>query len=412
MNAGSNKRRRVLAALTVVLAVGAGLVAGQGTRHPILHYPSRYPQLGITLFDEWVADVDVPRDGRTIFYSRHDPRDWYTDIWSCDRVGRDRRCLSCELAEPAKHRGGVSWDPSGRFVAFSAENDDVRSRKGDRLAEPEIGLNTNLWVMSADGAKAWRMTDYETDAVNPRGAIYPHFSPDGKRLAWSGPVDHARTGAGYEWGEWAIFVADFEVEAGVPSIANIRRLQPGEQHGYYEVDDWSADGRRLLVSANPEARQPVTGMDICEFDLVSGAFRRLTRTPGEWDQFAHYAPDGRHVIWASSRGVAQRFRSVEGVDWLRDVRTDLWEMQRDGAGVKRLTFFNEAGSRDSAWFRSQVALAPGVYAADNAFAGSGSHVAAILAYETPQGLLEGVLVMLDLDARRPMTDPAVPAFGR
>jgi Tol biopolymer transport system component len=395
----------------VFIAAGAILAAGQGTRHPLLSYPARYPDLGITLLDQWVVDLDVPRDGKTVFYSRHDPLDWYTDIWTCDRFGGHRHCFSCDLAEPAKHRGGVSWQPSGRFVAFSAENDDVRGRKGDRMAEPEVGLNTNLWVMSADGARAWRMTDYETDYANPRGVVYPHFSPDGKRLAWSGPVDYAKTGAGREWGEWAVFLADFNVEAGVPSIANVRMLQPGEQHGYYQVDDWSADGRRLLLSANPNARQSVTGLDICELDLVSGALRNLTRTPGDWDQFAHYAPDGRHVVWASSRGLTEQFRSLEGVDWRRDVRTDLWEMTRDGARVRRLTFFNQAGSRDHAWFQSRVARAPDVYVADNAFAGDGSHVAAILAYETPQGLLGGVLAMLDLNVRRP-TDPAVPAFGR
>ncbi len=404
--------RSVRTGLALVLVAGSVLAAGQGGRHAALNYPASYPDLGITLIDEWVADLDVTRDGKTISYSRHDPRDWYTDIWTADRSGRGRRCVSCGLAEPTKHRGGESWHPSGRFVAFSAENDDVRTRKADRLAEPEVGLNTNLWVMSADGAKAWRLTDYQTDYVNPRGVVFPRFSPDGKRLAWSGPVDYAKTGAGREWGEWAIFVADFDAQSGVPSIRNIRELQPGDQHGYYQIDDWSADGRRLLMSANPNTSQLLTGLDICELDLVSGALRDLTRAPGEWDQFAHYAPDGRHVIWASSRGLAEHFHSLEGVNWRRDVRTDLWEMNRNGTGVRRLTFFNEAGWRDHTWFRSEVADTPGVYVADNAFVGDASHVAAVLAYETPQGLLGGVLVVLDLERRRAMTEPALPPAGR
>ncbi len=412
MQSGVGRRRWGWAGLFVVLAAVTLVAASQGARRPLLVYPASYPDLGITLIDEWVSDLDVPHDGKLLVYSRHDPRDWYMDIWTSGRSGRDRRCLTCELTEPAKHRGGAGWHPSGRFVAFSAENDDVRTRKGDRLAEPEVGLNTNLWVMSTDGAKAWRMTDYETDYVNPKGAIFPHFSPDGKRLAWSGPADYAKTGPGREWGEWAIYVADFDVQSGVPSIRNTRTLQPGDQHGYYQLDDWSADGRRLLISANPTPGQSVTGLDICELDLVSGAFRNLTRTPGEWDQFAHYAPDGRHVIWASSRGLAEHFRSVEGVDWRRGVRTDLWMMNRDGAGLRRLTFFNEAGWRDYAWFRSQVAVTPGVYVADNAFVSDASHVAVVLAYDTPQGLLGGVLAVLDLDRRRSMTEVPVPAFGR
>ena len=412
MHAGEGRRWWGWAGLVLVLTAGSLLAASQGARRPSPSYPAAYPDLGITLIDEWVSDLDVPRDGKSLAYSRHDPRDWYMDIWTSGRSGRDRRCITCELAEPAKHRGGVGWHPSGRFLAFSAENDDVRTRKGDRLAEPEVGLNTNLWVMSADATKAWRLTDYETDYSNPKGVVFPHFSPDGTRLAWSGPVDHAKTGAGREWGEWAIFVGDFEVQSGVPSVRNIRTLQPGDQHGYYQVDDWSADGRRLLVSANPNPGQPVTGLDICELDLVSGAFRNLTRTPGEWDQFAHYSPDGRHVIWASSRGLTEHFHSIDGVNWRRDIKTDLWMMARDGTGLKRLTFFNEAGWRDYAWFRAQVADTAGVYVADNGFLSDGSHVAAVLAYETPQGLFGGVLAVLVLDRRRPMTDLTIPASGR
>lgn len=412
MEAGGRAHRWLWTGLALVLAIGSLLAADQGARRPSPTYPAWYPDVAITLVDEWVSDLDVPRDGKSIAYSRHDPRDWYMDIWTAGNSGRDRRCRTCDLTEPAKHRGGAGWHPSGRYLAFSAENDDVRTRKGDRLAEPEVGLNTNLWVMSIEAGKAWRLTDYATDYANPKGVIFPHFAPDGKRLAWSGPVDYAKTGAGREWGEWAIYVADFDVQSGVPSIRNIRTLQPGDQHGYYQLDDWSSDGRRLLLSANPNPGQPVTGLDICELDLVTGALRNLTRTPGDWDQFGHYSPDGRHVIWASSRGLTERFRSVEGVNWRRDVRTELWMMNRDGSGPRRLTFLNEAGWRDHAWFRAQVAGTPGVYVADNAFLGDSSHVAAVLAYDTPQGLFGGVLAVLDLDRRRSMFDIPVPAFGR
>lgn len=412
MHAGGGGRRWSWAGLILVLGAGSLLAASQGARRPPPIYPAAYPDLGITLIDEWVTDLDVPRDGRSLAYSRHDPRDWYMDIWTSGWSGRDRRCLTCALTEPAKHRGGAGWHPSGKFLAFSAENDDVRTRKGDRLAEPEVGLNTNLWVMSSDGAKAWRLTDYETDYANPKGVVFPHFSPDGKRLAWSGPVEYGKTGTGREWGEWAVFVADFDVQSGVPAIRAVRTLQPGEQHGYYQVDDWSADGRRLLVSANPNPGQPVTGLDVCELDLASGALRNLTRTPGEWDQFAHYSPDGRRIIWVSSRGLTERIRSVDGVDWRRDIKTELWMMGRDGAGVRRLTFFNEAGWRDHAWFRAQVAGTAGVYVADNGFLAGGSRVAVVLAYDTPQGLFGGVLAVLDLDRRRPMTDLTIPASGR
>jgi hypothetical protein len=293
-----------LAAAWVAVAV---LAADQRLPRSSANYPRSFPENGITLLDEWVADLDLSRDGKWLAYPRRDPQDWYMDIWAVRLSGADRRCLTCGLTVPTKHRGSVAWHPAGQFLAFSAENDDVRTRKGDRLAEPGIGLNTNLWVMTADGAHAWRLTNYETDYANPRGVIHPHFSPDGKRLGWSGLVDASKVAPGFEWGEWAVFLADFEVRAGVPTVKNIRALQPGEQHSYYQLDDWSADGKRVLVSANPRPGQSVSGQDIYELEIKTGAFRALTRTNGEWDQYAHYSPGGRQVLWASSRGLNVKF---------------------------------------------------------------------------------------------------------
>lgn len=391
-------------AFAIALATACILAAEQRPRRPSASYPKLFPDNGITLLDEWVADLDLSHDGKWLAYPRRDPRDWYMDIWAVRPSGSGRHCLTCNLTAPAKHRGSVSWHPSGGFVAFSGENDDVRSRKGDRLAEPGIGLNSNLWVASADGSKAWRLTDYETDVANPRGVVHPHFSPDGKRLGWSGPVDASTVTAGHEWGEWALFLADFDVQAGVPALKNIRTHQPGDQHSYYQLDDWSADGKRVLVSANPRPGQPVSEQDIYEYEIDTGTFRALTRTR-DWDQFAHYSPSGRQILWASSRGLNVRFHSIEGVNWRREIKTELWMMNRDGTGGRRLTFFNESGWRDHAWFRAKVAEADGVFAADNAFLQDPSRVAVALAYETKQGQWNSVLAILDLARRATIAGP-------
>ncbi|RPJ64470.1 MAG: hypothetical protein EHM24_22830, partial [Acidobacteria bacterium] len=221
----------VLAACTVLAAVPP---PAQKPR-----FPRTFADVGITLLDEWAADLDLSADGKRLLYARRDPRDWYFDLWLARPSGREQECVGCGLPDPSKHRGGPSWHPAGEFLAFSAENSDVRTRRADRLAEPGTALNTNLWVMSADGSKAWQLTDYETDYKEPRGVLGPAFSPDGTRIAWTGPVNRSPAGPGYEWGEWAIFLADFVVEDGVPTLRNTRQLQPGAQHGFYQVDDWS-----------------------------------------------------------------------------------------------------------------------------------------------------------------------------
>jgi Tol biopolymer transport system component len=364
-------------------------------------FPRHYPEVGITVLDEWITDLEWSRDGRWIAYSRWNPVDWYTDIWVVRPDGTDRRCVTCGPDAPAKHNGSVAFHPGGRFLVFAAENEDVRSRKADRLALPGFGLNTNLWAATADGSQFWQLTDEKTDTQNPRGVISPRFSPDGKRLFWAGLVGHEQVQKGHEWGEWALFFADVDVHTGAPVLNNVRMLQPGDQHGYYESDDWSPDGRRVLFSANLVPGQPIHGLDIYELTLDTGALRRLTHTDGDWDAHAHYSPDGRQIIWMSSRGLHVHFRSVDQLTWVRDIKTELWIMDRDGTGARRLTGFNHTFDRDSRWFHRQVFAAGRVAVTDCAWDPGSARAALAVGFETRSGLLNAVLAIVDLERRYP-----------
>jgi hypothetical protein len=406
---------RTLAAVGAALALIIAVAAPNAAPAAQPRFPRVYRDLGITLLDEWVTDVDLSADGTRLAYARRDPRDWYLDIWTTRPSGRERMCLTCELPAPTKHRGAPVWHPDAEWLLFSAENDDVRTRKADRMAEPATGLNTNLWAVAASGAQATPLTVYPTDYRQPRGVLAPIVAPDGKRVAWAGPVEReaapkftdrlpetnpeapeAVPEKGYEWGHWAIFLADLEIVDGVPApLRNIRELAPGRHDSYYQVDDWSPDGRRLLLTAGAARGEGLASLDIYEYDLASDRLRPLTQT-FDWDHHAHYSADGRQVIWASSRDLNVKFRSVEGLNWRRDVRTDLWVMNRDGSEPRRLTFFNERGHRDQAWFRSRVFRTPRVFVSDNVCLLDGIRVAAVIGYEAAAGQLGGVLAVLDL----------------
>ncbi|RPJ57702.1 MAG: hypothetical protein EHM24_29275, partial [Acidobacteria bacterium] len=169
---------------------------------------------------------------------------------------------------------------------------------------------------------------------------------------------------------------------------------------------WSPDGARLLVSAHPRAGQGVGSLDIYRYDLASGRFRRLMQTP-DWDHFAHYSADGRQIYWASTRDLGVKFRSVEGLNWRRDIRTELWVMGADGADPRRLTFFNMRGHRDQAWFRSRVFAASRVFVGDNLALLDGTRVVAVLGYEAAGGQINGALAVIDLAARATQS-PAAP----
>jgi Tol biopolymer transport system component len=88
-------------------------------------------------------------------------------------------------------------------------------------------------------------------------------------------------------------------------------------------------------------------MDIYWMDLSTQELTRLTETsgldgePAEWDEHAHLSPRGGVIAWMSSNGYGiSNDPNAPVVDWLR---CELWLMNPDGSGKRRVTYFNEPG---------------------------------------------------------------------
>ena len=60
---------------------------------------------------------------------------------------------------------------------------------GSIEALPGFGGRSDIWVMLADGSKAWQLTQTEDRKSN--GVLLPKFSHDGTRLAWTERVGTA-----------------------------------------------------------------------------------------------------------------------------------------------------------------------------------------------------------------------------
>ncbi len=69
--------------------------------------------------------------------------------------------------------------------------------------------------------------------------------------------------------------------------------------------------------------------------------RKITGNPGSWDEHAHYSPDGKRIVWASSRGL--RYDGQNAKEVFTTTQLDYWIMDADGSNEKRLTYFNEPG---------------------------------------------------------------------
>jgi tricorn protease len=126
----------------------------------------------------------------------------------------------------------------------------------------------DIWVSDRDGAHPLRLT------THPASEFAPHFSPDGKWLAFSANYDNNTD----------VYVVP--VEGGQP-----RRLtwHPSAD----VVSGWSADGQRVLFVSNREVANSRSGQ-FYEVPLIGGYERRVMKAvalEGRW------SPDGKRLAY-------------------------------------------------------------------------------------------------------------------
>ena len=368
---------RAAAVWTAALLVGAAcLVAGERPRGEL-------PRLrGIRkIVERRPKSVDWGSANNLLTFGRW-RTDGYCDVFTSRPEGTGLRCLTAkDRLCPQRHNGNPTWHPSGELIVFTAQNQDagrgedtVEARSASHC-RPGRGLNCNLWAVRSDGSRAWQLTRLATSYKNPEAVIHPQFSHDGRKLVWAQQL--GRWPKDLVWGEWALMVADFIVKRGVPRLENVRRLQPGRKHNFYEAHAFSPDDSAIMFAANCEPGQEVTGMDIYTCDLKSGKLRNLTNTLRDWDEHAHWSPDGRWIAWMSSTDIEIEYKEIRGGGWAKYLTSDLWIMDAEGKSRQRLTFFNQDGHPHSTLGRTIVA--------DSAWAPDGRSLMATVAYGAPVG---------------------------
>ena len=301
---------------------------------------------GIRFIGDGQRPEQCPVGEHLIAFHRKGP-DGYCDIYTMNPDGSNVTCLTDGKPElPSRHIGSASWHPSGQYIIFKAEKDEHIA--GSALADPGIGLHNDIWLMTSDGQRFWKLVDIPSkrnirDKTPITASLHPHFSHDGKKVSWSEGV-FQDNGSSF-WGKWVLKVADFSWDeaTGVPKLENIITLQPGQQHSFYESNDFSLDDNQLLICGNLEQGQAEVGMDVYELDMNTQDLIRLTETVDCWDESGHYSPDGSRIAWLSSRGYATDFSNRNYWEW---ERTEAWLMDGDGTEQRSLTHFNTAGYTD------------------------------------------------------------------
>jgi Tol biopolymer transport system component len=273
----------------------------------------------VTLLTTEGGRVDWSPQNRIAFDRRG--ADGYYGIWVTDPDGSNQHCLTCGQPEaPPKNKGNPAWHPSGNYIAFQAQKEKMLGFL-NHIAEPGRGVGNDLWIMTADGTRYWKIVDADKGR-GPSGTLHPHFSPDGKKLFWSQLLK--KDG---ELGDWDLRVADFDVSNGVPSISNIQSFQPGPVHRFFESHGFTPDGRKILFTAQTESGYA----DEFMMDLATGDLQDLTNTPGYWNEHGQISPDGARIAWVTNR--AERKRAL-----------DLWLMNTDGSDPREIVNFHQPGT--------------------------------------------------------------------
>jgi Tol biopolymer transport system component len=280
------------------------------------------------------------KDGRISFCSANNliafdqaESDYYYKIWTMDKDGKNPTPLTVDNPIlPNRHHGNPDWHPSGEFMAIQVVNPDIggifSGTFGYKLyTSPGAGVQNDVWILKRDGSAAWKITN----VTNQGGVLHPHFSKDGSKLVWAEMISPYPSPTG----TWVMKLGNFSVVGGVPVVSNIITLKPGN-YQWYETHGFSPDGSTLIFSIMPWGGAS-KDFDICTYNLVTAELRMLTEpTEQQWDEHAHFTPDGKQVIWMSS---AENHLLPEEITQT-SVKTDYWIMNADGSNKKRLTFFN------------------------------------------------------------------------
>ncbi len=324
---------------------------------------------GITTIKSYGKSVDwLPEDNRIA--TARLLSDLYYDVMIFSMDDPDTEMyLTHNAAVPQKHNGNPAWHPSGDYIIFTGENEDV-TEEYDILAKPGRGINCNLWLAKTDQSGFWQLTSIETAVVDAGGVIHPQFSHDGSRLFWAQRI---ADDADSYWGHWVIKVADFIDDGTDPRIENITTYDPAAQPGFYESHGFSHDGQKVIFTGNLMEGQHETGMDIYEMDIDTGELNRLTSSFADWDEHAHWSPDGEHIVWMSSTGLDIEWPEDMGpLDWRFYLATELWIMDADGSNKEQLTFYNDPSHAHNKAARTAVS--------DSAWAPDGKSLIVLVAH--------------------------------
>jgi TolB protein len=259
-------------------------------------------------------------------------RSGHKEIWVMDYDGANQRQVT--------HQNSISLSPrispDGSRLAFSSITKSgweilMYSMDLNRLVSfPRFGGSNFSPAWSGDGTKlafsSSRSGDPEIYVVDQSGAnlkrITSFKGPD------VSPVWNRKTNAQIAW---------VSGRTGLPQVytmeadgTNVQRLT---DQGYAVSPSWSPNGQFLALAWTRHYGPGAPGSeDLYIMDVASKQIVQLTHDGGRND-FPSWSPDGRHIVFQSSRSGSEQ----------------IWSMLADGTNVKQLTFSGKNTQPNWSW---------------------------------------------------------------
>jgi hypothetical protein len=252
-----------------------------------------------------------------------------------------------------RHKNAPSFSPNGQYIAVQTEweSDPLITHYAvlGKSTAVSNGFHTNIWVTTPNGKQWWQLTQYELtpdygpgNMQNTYGVLGPKFSPDGQHIMWSKMI--RTTNADYTFGQWRLMFADFVVNAGIPTLQNVRDITPANTN-WIEPGNFTSDSQWAMVTADT-GYSDQTVMDQWLINTTTEQTIQIINDPLNWDEHGRISPNSNYMSWMSSRPY-----TTWAPGSTAGLITEYMLLNRRSNEVRQLTHFNQSGYSEYAYER-------------------------------------------------------------
>jgi hypothetical protein len=260
--------------------------------------------------------------------------------YSANPDGSAPSCVTCTLPSfsnvgTATNRGISAVSPNGQYALVTVERPIAGAAA--MWTQPGKGGANDVWLYTTDGQHAWPLTNIYQPGAVVLGSIEPHFDSTGNEIVWASMTGFGTGSAALNtWplGTWEIQVANIIWTSGVPSLANIRTINP-TPGSFYEPYGFTPDNQHIIFATSGGGSWAGDTIDTIDVDGTGLTQVSPSAAPGvpNYAEFAFYTPSGDAIIWGRGYDTG-----MAGMDY--------WIMGPDGSNPQRLTYFNEPWSTE------------------------------------------------------------------